>query len=911
MRKIICMKRILLLKLLLWSFCVQAQYVSWYAGVQGITGTVNGSVAVATFNNPHGVATDPLGNVYVADRYNHLIRKIDTQGNVITLAGSGNPGSANGTGSVASFNEPWGLCVDSLGNVYVADTKNNRIRKITPSGVVTTLAGTGNFGFTDNANPLAASFGNPTGICINESGELYIADHLTHLIRKIAPNGAVSTLAGNKIGYPNNFGSQNGTGSAARFYRPYGIDLDQQGNIIVADEWNHKIRKVTSAGVVTTIAGNGSPGLVDGANLTSSFNYPWDVTVDTSGNIYVADGYNYVIRKITNTGNVVSFAGTPGVQGAQNGFASAASFSGATTLEFNKYHNLIFIGDAYNHLIRTLTVTAAPNLNVTGAYSNVNRHYYVCPGSMVDVTIVPANFTRYIFYNNGNVVQDSTTATFSWQLSPSSIDTIFAQCYDSTGSLVSTVSVFIEASANAIPLITASPGATACLGDTIILTSNIPSGITWSTGDTSNSILIANPGQYILTGSGNNFCASGSDTIIVNFASQPVASINASSNTACTGDSILLCSQFPAGSYLWSTGDTDSSIIVTTSGQYYLLAANGSCADTSAMLSISFQQVNQPILNFNDTIYLPANDSILLFANQNNIVWNNGVASDSIYISLPGWYAASQVIGNCSATSDSILVIQLLAPINVSITPNNIQNACHGDSILLQSNFSSNIQWYHNGVPIAGATASSIWITSTGVYDIRSTNILQPLVSNIVTVNFSQPIVSTITSTYGANLNYQFNTALPSGANALWDFGVGNLTNDTASQANTNYQFPDTGTYLVTLLISFNGCTYTTTTNVRITYSKGDEVYIPTAFSPNQDGSNDVLYIRGEQVQNVKWLIFNPWGELVFEGVGQHEGWDGSYKGQPAQSNEYAYIVYFDDATGIAHVKKGLVTLLR
>ncbi len=154
----------------------EAQTIETIAGSQGLVGNMNGNTSVATFNNPHGVEYDHQGNIFIADRYNHLIRKIDTDGNVTTFAGSGSSGSSDGQGEAASFNEPWGLTVDSLGNVFVADTKNNKIRKISPAGYVTTLAGAGSFGIKDSPNPLIATFGNPTGIAVDKDGNLYIGN---------------------------------------------------------------------------------------------------------------------------------------------------------------------------------------------------------------------------------------------------------------------------------------------------------------------------------------------------------------------------------------------------------------------------------------------------------------------------------------------------------------------------------------------------------------------------------------------------------------------------------------------------------------------------------------------------------------------------------------------------------------
>jgi len=268
--------------------------VTTLAGI-GSPGYANGTGTAASFNYPTGVAVDGSGNLYVADQHNHLIRKITSAGVVTTLAGIGSQGYANGTGTAASFNYPWGVAVDGSGNLYVADQGNHLIRKITSAGVVTTLAGSGSSGSADGTGT-AASFHDPTGVAVDGSGNLYVADKNNHLIRKITSAGVVTTFAGS-----GSSGSADGTGTAASFYRPDGVVVDGSGNVYVADRNNHLIRKITSAGVVTTLAGSGSAGSADGTGTAASFSYPSGVAVDGSGNVYVGDSDNHLIRKITTT----------------------------------------------------------------------------------------------------------------------------------------------------------------------------------------------------------------------------------------------------------------------------------------------------------------------------------------------------------------------------------------------------------------------------------------------------------------------------------------------------------------------------------------------------------------------------------------------------------------------------------
>ncbi len=323
--------------------------VTTLAGSAGVTGSANGTGKAALFNFPNKVAVDSSGNVYVADTWNNQIRKISAGGVVTTLAGSGFIGSSNGTGTAASFYYPYGIAVDPSGNVYVADTWNHLIRKITPGGAVTTLAGLAGVAGAVNGMGTAASFYFPGGISVDYHGNVYVADTWNHLIRKIAPDGAVTTLAGTA----GMAGAANGMGTAASFYFPGGISVDSHGNVYVADTWNHLIRKIAPGGTVTTLAGTaGMAGATNGMGTAASFYFPGGVAVDSHGNVYVADTNNSLIREINNDEMVTTLAGSGSI-GSANGKGTATSFNYPYGLTVDSSGN-VYVADTDNQLIRRI-----------------------------------------------------------------------------------------------------------------------------------------------------------------------------------------------------------------------------------------------------------------------------------------------------------------------------------------------------------------------------------------------------------------------------------------------------------------------------------------------------------------------------------------------------------------------------
>ncbi|PRC90839.1 hypothetical protein [Solimicrobium silvestre] len=348
-----------------------------------------------------GIASDSHGNLYVADTSNHTIRKIDAKGIVTTLAGQvRNPGNEDGPGAQARFNLPTGITIDTHGNLYVTDAGNFTIRKITPAGVVSTLAGqVGVQGYTDGEG-MSAKFRLPKGIAVNKSGDIFVVDTGNSTIRKISSDGIVSTFAGinRKFGFVNGDGinalfaspiditidrygvmyvtdsgnkairritpngtvstltgtyttseDNDGTLSTAHFSYPQGIGVDHEGNLYISD--SHRIRKVSINGYVTTLAGQDAGGSNDGKGTLASFSIPGGITVSRDGSLYVAD--NFLVRKVNATGLVTTYAGQKIISGSEDGIADHASFNTPNQMAVDKAGN-VYVIDRGNALVRKI-----------------------------------------------------------------------------------------------------------------------------------------------------------------------------------------------------------------------------------------------------------------------------------------------------------------------------------------------------------------------------------------------------------------------------------------------------------------------------------------------------------------------------------------------------------------------------
>jgi sugar lactone lactonase YvrE len=383
--------------------------VTTLAGQPLTIGNSDGIGSVARFYYPSGIAADSAGNLYLADTDNHTIRKIvASTGSVTTLAGlAGVSGDVDGAGSVARFNSPSGVAVDGAGNVYVADTLNDTLRLVTASGVVSTLAGTpGTAGSTDGTGS-GALFHGPQGLALDASGNLYLADTNNQTIRKIVPStGEVTTIAGSA----GSAGSADGVGTVARFDAPSGLGVDTAGNVYVADADNHTVRSLSPAGLVATIAGvAGSSGGADGTGSAARFNSPSDLAVDASGNVYVADTDNFTIRELVpSTGAVTTLAGLAGTSGSADGLGSAVRFFHPAGIAMDPSRNL-YLADTDNHTVRVALLAVAPSIQTQPQSQAVTAG----DSAQFSVTASGRPAVTYQWYFGGAVISGATGSTYT------------------------------------------------------------------------------------------------------------------------------------------------------------------------------------------------------------------------------------------------------------------------------------------------------------------------------------------------------------------------------------------------------------------------------------------------------------------------------------------------------------------
>jgi sugar lactone lactonase YvrE len=770
------MKKITLLANIIFiTITSNAQCVSTIAG-SGTASFADGIGTAALFNGPNGLTVDLSGNIYIAD--NNKIRKISPTGAVTTISDAGVSGTGpgctsgvaventgnifytatcfakinkitpagitstytgspfgfvDGTLSQARFSSPFGIAIDNSGNIYVADTGNHSIRKITATGNVITIAGSGSSGFI-NGMGNAARFSSPKGVAIDNSGNIYVADTGNHSIRKITSTGVVTTIAGFST-----FGFVDGIGNVARFRSPTGIAIDNSGDIYVADTGNHSIRKITSTGVVTTIAGSSTFGFVDGSLAQSRFNNPKGIALDSSGNIYVSDSGNNRIRKITLSNASINYSGSP--------FCKSLTSTQSVTLTASGG----FIGGVFSSspglILNSTNGNITPNISTAGTYSitytspTVNG-CSVTTSTQIIITNVPSASMSY-----------SNTAFCN------SLTTEQAVILNGTGSY---------------------------MGGTFSSTSGL--SLNSSTGAINPSL--STPGNYVInyTIPASGGCNSITVTRQITITALPTASINYSGSPFCksltSAQPVTLSGSgsYTGGTFSSTTGltisPTNGAITPSTSnaGTYlvtYTTPSSGGCSSVitstqiiiTALPTASISYSGSPFCNSNSTpqnVNLTGTGSYTggIFSSSVGLTINPTTGQITPSTSNPGlFYTITYTIPSGNGCQSSLVTTQIfINPIpttNISAdgvvaTSTTINN---GSSVQLQLNGSlntvPNIQWTP-ATAINSTTVSNpiVYPSTTTTYTASFTNSngCQQSTSFVVNVN-PQPTIGTLSLT--------------------------------------------------------------------------------------------------------------------------------------------------------------------
>jgi uncharacterized protein (TIGR03437 family) len=429
-------------------FCSIPLFAQTSGSIQTIAGNGSasfsgdgGPATLAGINVAVDVSADRSGNLFIADQFNHRIRRVAKDGTISTVAGTGVAGYSgdNGRAVNAQINTPIGICVDSAGNLYIADLGNQRIRKVDAAGIITTLAGNGSKSYGGDGGPaINASFNNPVRVIVDPLGNVLVADQTNQRIRRITPGGTISTFAGNGVGNPSTgLGAYSGDGGpavSASLNNPTALTVDASGIVYFSDQYNQRIRKIAVDGTITTIAGNGVPGFFGdgGPAISASLNFPGGIVVDSAGNLYFNDDINYRTRRISSDGTINTIAGS-GVQGffGDGGAATAAALNSNFGITIDPAGN-VYIADAGNNRIREVYGVAAasstPTINSSGIVPIYSTATSIQAGSWISIfgtnlASAPATWNSdFPIALGGTSVTIDDKPAYLWYVSPAQIN---------------------------------------------------------------------------------------------------------------------------------------------------------------------------------------------------------------------------------------------------------------------------------------------------------------------------------------------------------------------------------------------------------------------------------------------------------------------------------------------------------
>ncbi|MEO8413297.1 MAG: gliding motility-associated C-terminal domain-containing protein [Ginsengibacter sp.] len=940
------------------SLSLNAQVITAFAGNGTFGYSGDGGPAIsAQLASDIGVVADNSGNIYIADFDNNVIRKVNSAGIISTFAGNGIIGYSGdgGLATAAQLYHPAWISIDNSGNIYFIDQNGVLIRKINTSGIISTITGNLPPGYSGDGGPLiAAQFQSLTGISFDKGNNMYITDWGNYVIRKVNPAGIVTTVVGN--GTPG-FSGDGGQALAARLGGAYKVIFDNAGNMFIPDNGNSRIRKVNSAGIISTIAGNGTIGYGGdgGPAINAALAYPWTIAIDNANNIYVGDAGNYVVRKITPAGIISTFAGN-GIFGnsGDGGPATSAELGEVSGVAVDNVGN-VYVGIRFSfNVVRKINncLNTIINLQPTDAV--------VCNAGDTSFTVTATNATGYQWQVNTGAGWNNITGNTSYSGSTTRQLKIIAvglamnkygyQCIvtNSCGNVYSSTATLYVTTPRVPSVSIATTTDTICAGNvTTFMATSVnggpapayqwkKNGINIATGNTVTSSAIAD-GDIItclLTSNSNcittNTTTSNGIIMTVNPNVIPSIQISATLNNVCSGTPVTFSANGVNGgtmpTYQWlkngiNTGASSPMYVNNTlqDGDVVTcrLITNNTCRSTDTVFS------NRIIMK----ITLLVSPSVTITASKTSVCPGGTIFFTAIPVNagfLPAcqWKKNGVSVGiNTSTYSDGSLsggdIINCTVTSNAACmaTPSAISNAiaitifnnpmvtldktptlCIGTSKILDAGNFALYLWNN------GSTGRTLPVSNTGIYYVTVTDNNGCEGSDTTAITSMLPLPKGFIPTNASICSYGSLTLNATGGfkNYLWSNNV------TASSITVNQP----GIYSLRVT-DYNTCTATETVAVVLKQCL-EGFYIPNAFTPNNDGKNDTFRpLLFGNVLSYRFIVYNRFGQKVFESTNVARGWDGTIQGIQQDNNIFVWICKYQLAGSSTEIKKGSVLLIR